>query len=85
MEFTIIKTSNQKDKGMAQQKEGESKEESQVASTRNPKANKPPKEQEKDWRKTYSPSDRRLRIQKYAMYDVFHIARTLMEFKDKVK
>ncbi|MBW0587601.1 hypothetical protein O181_127316 [Austropuccinia psidii MF-1] len=62
------------------------KEEAPVASTSKPQANPLPQEgkrQEKNWRKPYSPSYRIPKIQKDAMDNVFNMARTLMEFKDK--
>ncbi|MBW0480399.1 hypothetical protein O181_020114 [Austropuccinia psidii MF-1] len=59
-----------------------SKEEPPVAST-----SKPPHEgknnKKKDWRKPYSPGYLIPKIQKDAMDNVFNMARTLMEFKDK--
>ncbi|MBW0578031.1 hypothetical protein O181_117746 [Austropuccinia psidii MF-1] len=64
-----------------------SKEEAPVASTRKPQANQPPQEgkknNKKNWRKPYSPSYRVPKIQKDAMDNVFNMAITLMEFKDK--
>ncbi|MBW0504900.1 hypothetical protein O181_044615 [Austropuccinia psidii MF-1] len=48
-----------------------------------PQANPLPKEGKKNWRKPYSPSDRIPKIQKDAMDNVFNMARTLTEFKDK--
>ncbi|MBW0509761.1 hypothetical protein O181_049476 [Austropuccinia psidii MF-1] len=63
------------------------KEEAPVASTRNPQANPFPQEgkknKNKNWRKPYSPSYSIPKIQKDAMDNVFNMARTLMEFKDK--
>ncbi|MBW0464646.1 hypothetical protein O181_004361 [Austropuccinia psidii MF-1] len=63
------------------------KEESPVPSTRNPQANPLPQEgkknKKKNWRNPYSPSYRIPRNQKDAMDNVFNMARTLMEFKDK--
>ncbi|MBW0551224.1 hypothetical protein O181_090939 [Austropuccinia psidii MF-1] len=68
-------------------KKAESKEEAPVASTRKPKANKLPQEgkknNKKNWRKPYYPSYRIPKIQKDVMANVFNMARTLMEFKDK--
>ncbi|MBW0552879.1 hypothetical protein O181_092594 [Austropuccinia psidii MF-1] len=70
----------------SKQKEA-SKEEAPVAFTSKPKANQPPQEGKKNkkkiWRKPYSPSYRIPKIQKYAMENVFNMARTLMEFKDR--
>ncbi|MBW0522378.1 hypothetical protein O181_062093 [Austropuccinia psidii MF-1] len=63
-----------------------SKEEAPVASTRKPQANQLPKEgknKKKNWRKPHSPTYRIPKIQKYAMENVFNMARTLIEFKDK--
>ncbi|MBW0538451.1 hypothetical protein O181_078166 [Austropuccinia psidii MF-1] len=65
----------------------ESKEEPPVTSTSKPQANQPTQEgkkkKKKNLRKPYSPSYRILKIQKDALENVFNIARTLMEFKDK--
>ena len=87
MESTIIQTSNQKDQGVSCQKEGGNQEEAPVASTSKPQANQLPQEGKKNkktnWRKPYSPSYRIPKIQKHAMDNVFNMARTLMEFKDK--
>ncbi|MBW0524971.1 hypothetical protein O181_064686 [Austropuccinia psidii MF-1] len=64
-----------------------SKEEAPVASTRKPQANQISQEgkknKKKNWRKPHSTSQRIPKIQKYAMDNVFNMARTLMEFKDK--
>ncbi|MBW0589834.1 hypothetical protein O181_129549 [Austropuccinia psidii MF-1] len=57
------------------------KEEAPVASTSNPQEVK--KKKKKDWKKPYSPSYRIPKIQKDSMENVFNMARTLMEFKDK--
>ncbi|MBW0568814.1 hypothetical protein O181_108529 [Austropuccinia psidii MF-1] len=63
------------------------KEEAPVAPTSKPQANPLPQEgkknKEKNLRKPYSPSYRIPKIQKDSMDNVFNIARTLMEFKDK--
>ncbi|MBW0576897.1 hypothetical protein O181_116612 [Austropuccinia psidii MF-1] len=63
------------------------KEEVPVASTSKPQANPLPQEGKKNknnnWKKPYFPSYRIPKIQKYAMENVFNMARTLMEFKDK--
>ncbi|MBW0573801.1 hypothetical protein O181_113516 [Austropuccinia psidii MF-1] len=63
------------------------KVEAPVASTRKPQANPLPQEgkkkKENNWRKPYSPRCRVLKIQKDATDNVFNMARTLMEFKDK--
>ncbi|MBW0591312.1 hypothetical protein O181_131027 [Austropuccinia psidii MF-1] len=69
-------------------KKEETKEEAPVASTSKPQANPIPQEgknkKKKNWRKTYSPSYRIIKIQKDAMDNVFNMARTLMEFKGGV-
>ncbi|MBW0589808.1 hypothetical protein O181_129523 [Austropuccinia psidii MF-1] len=87
MESTIIQASNQKIKEYHSKKREESKEEAPVASTSKPQANQLPQEgkknKKKNWRKPYSPSYRIPKIKKGAMDNVFNIARTLMEFKDK--
>ncbi|MBW0512261.1 hypothetical protein O181_051976 [Austropuccinia psidii MF-1] len=63
------------------------KEEAPVASTTKPQANQPPQEgkknKKKNWRKPYFPSYMIPKIQKDAMDNIFNMARTLMEFKDK--
>ncbi|MBW0505597.1 hypothetical protein O181_045312 [Austropuccinia psidii MF-1] len=63
------------------------KEEVPVAYTSKPQAVPLPQEgkknKNKNWRKPYSPSYRISKIQKYAMDNVFRMAKTLMEFKDK--
>ncbi|MBW0552686.1 hypothetical protein O181_092401 [Austropuccinia psidii MF-1] len=70
-------------------KSEETKEEAPVASTSKPQANPLPQEakknKKKNWRKPYSISYRIPKIQKDAMDNVFNMARTLMEFKDKVE
>ncbi|MBW0503243.1 hypothetical protein O181_042958 [Austropuccinia psidii MF-1] len=64
-----------------------SKEEAPVASTHKPQANQLPQEakknRKKNWNKPCSSSYRTPEIQKDAMDNVFNMARTLMEFKDK--
>ncbi|MBW0493260.1 hypothetical protein O181_032975 [Austropuccinia psidii MF-1] len=64
-----------------------SKKEAQVASARKPQVNQPPQEgkkkNKKNWRKPYCPRYKIPKIQKYAMENVFNMARTLMEFKGK--
>ncbi|MBW0550340.1 hypothetical protein O181_090055 [Austropuccinia psidii MF-1] len=64
-----------------------SKEETPVASTSKPQASQLLKEgkknKNKNWRKPYPLSYRVPKIQKDAMDNVFNMARTLMEFKDK--
>ncbi|MBW0502068.1 hypothetical protein O181_041783 [Austropuccinia psidii MF-1] len=63
------------------------KEEAPVASTSKPQANPLPQEgnknKKKNWRKPYFPSYRIPKIQRDAMDNVFNMARTLMELKDK--
>ncbi|MBW0585549.1 hypothetical protein O181_125264 [Austropuccinia psidii MF-1] len=63
------------------------KEGAPVASTSKPQANpisqEGKKNKKKNWRKPYSPCYRITNIQKDAMDNVFNMARTLMEFKDK--
>ncbi|MBW0514489.1 hypothetical protein O181_054204 [Austropuccinia psidii MF-1] len=63
------------------------KEEAQVASTSKPQANsllqKEKKNNKKKWRNSYSPSYRIPKIQRDAMDNVFNMARTVMEVKDK--
>ncbi|MBW0512041.1 hypothetical protein O181_051756 [Austropuccinia psidii MF-1] len=87
MESTIIQASNQKDKGVPCQKEGGKQGRSpssfyQKASSQ-PTSLRREQEQEKEWRKPYYPSNRIPKIQKDAMDNVFKMARSLMEFKDK--
>ncbi|MBW0560582.1 hypothetical protein O181_100297 [Austropuccinia psidii MF-1] len=64
-----------------------SKEDAPVASTRKPQVNQIPQEgkknKKKNWRKPYFPSYKIPKIQKDAMDNVFNMARTLMELKDK--
>ncbi|MBW0579928.1 hypothetical protein O181_119643 [Austropuccinia psidii MF-1] len=68
-------------------KREKSKEEAPVASTRKPHSNQPPQEGKKNkknnWRKQYSPSYKIPKMQKDAIDNVFKMARTLMELKDK--
>ncbi|MBW0572139.1 hypothetical protein O181_111854 [Austropuccinia psidii MF-1] len=63
------------------------KEEAPVDSTSKPQVNQPPQEgknnEKKNRRKPFSPSYSITKIQKNAMDNVFNMARTLMEFKDK--
>ncbi|MBW0505747.1 hypothetical protein O181_045462 [Austropuccinia psidii MF-1] len=87
MESTIIQASNQKDQGVPCQKEGGNQGRSpssfyqQAPSQPLPQEGK--KNKKKNWRKPYSPSYRMSKIQKDAMDNVFNMARTLMELKDK--
>ncbi|MBW0568954.1 hypothetical protein O181_108669 [Austropuccinia psidii MF-1] len=78
---------SQRSRSTMLKKKEETKEEAPVASTSKPKANPLPQEgkknKKKNWRKPYSPSYRITKIQKDAMDNVFNMARTLMEFKDK--
>ncbi|MBW0548512.1 hypothetical protein O181_088227 [Austropuccinia psidii MF-1] len=68
-------------------KKEETKEEEPVASTRKPQASpltqEGKKKKKKNWRKPYSPGYRTPKIEKEAMDNVYNMARTLMEFKDK--
>ncbi|MBW0524054.1 hypothetical protein O181_063769 [Austropuccinia psidii MF-1] len=68
-------------------KREERKEEAPVASNSKPQANQLPQEgkrnKKNNLKKPYSPSYRIPKIQKDAMDNVFNIARTLMEFKEK--
>ncbi|MBW0559765.1 hypothetical protein O181_099480 [Austropuccinia psidii MF-1] len=68
-------------------KEEETKEEALIASTSKPQADpllqEGKKNKKNNRRKPYSPSYRISKIQKDAMDNVFNMARTLMEFKDK--
>ncbi|MBW0586432.1 hypothetical protein O181_126147 [Austropuccinia psidii MF-1] len=70
----------------AKEKEA-TKEEAPVASNSKPKGNPLPQEgrknKKKNWKKPYSPSYRIPKIPKDAMDNVFNMARTLMELKDK--
>ncbi|MBW0520435.1 hypothetical protein O181_060150 [Austropuccinia psidii MF-1] len=63
------------------------KEEAPVGSTSKPQDNPLPQEgkknKKKNWRKPYSPSYTIPKVQKDAMDNVFSMARTLMEFKEK--
>ncbi|MBW0521300.1 hypothetical protein O181_061015 [Austropuccinia psidii MF-1] len=63
------------------------KKEAPVASTSKPQASQLPPEGKKNkknnWRKPYPSSYRIPKIQKDSMDNVFNMARTLMEFKDK--
>ncbi|MBW0585306.1 hypothetical protein O181_125021 [Austropuccinia psidii MF-1] len=65
----------------------EATKESPVASTSKPQVNPLPQEgnknKKRNLRKPYSPSYRIPKIQKDSIHNVFNMARTLMEFKDK--
>ncbi|MBW0590460.1 hypothetical protein O181_130175 [Austropuccinia psidii MF-1] len=87
MESTIIQTSNQKNQGVPCQKEGGNQGRSpnsfyQQAPSQ-PTSPEGKNNKKKNWRKPYSPSYSTPKIQKDAMDNVFNMARTLMEFKDK--
>ncbi|MBW0594117.1 hypothetical protein O181_133832 [Austropuccinia psidii MF-1] len=68
-------------------KKEQTKEEAPVASTSEHQTNPLPQEEKKNkkknWIKPYFPSYRIPKIQKDAMDNVFNMARTLMELKDK--
>ncbi|MBW0505642.1 hypothetical protein O181_045357 [Austropuccinia psidii MF-1] len=82
MESTIIQTSNQKDKLIPFQKErgkkGRSLSSFYQQGPRQPTSLRREEEQEKEFEETIFP-----KIQKISMDNVFNMARTLMEFKDK--
>ncbi|MBW0593943.1 hypothetical protein O181_133658 [Austropuccinia psidii MF-1] len=87
MESTIIQASNQNNKGVRCQKEGVKQGRSlssfyQKASTQ-PNSPRRKEEQERHWRKPYSPSYRIPKMQKDSMENIFNKARSLMEFKEK--
>ncbi|MBW0504349.1 hypothetical protein O181_044064 [Austropuccinia psidii MF-1] len=87
MEFTIIQTSNKRDKGIPCQKEGGKQVRIpnsfyQQASSQ-PTSPKREEGQEKKLRKPYFPSYRIPKIQKDAIDNVFNMAITLMKFKEK--
>ncbi|MBW0499560.1 hypothetical protein O181_039275 [Austropuccinia psidii MF-1] len=83
------KTQIKKIKKYHAKKKESTKEEAPVSSTSKPLANPLPQEgkknKKKNWRKPYYPSYRISKIQKDAMDNIFNMARTLMEFKDKEK
>ncbi|MBW0552447.1 hypothetical protein O181_092162 [Austropuccinia psidii MF-1] len=87
MESSIIQTSNQKDQGAPCQKEGGNQGRSPSSFYQKAPSHSLPQEgkkkKKKNWRKPYSPSYRIPKIQKDAMDNIFNMARTLMEFKDK--
>ncbi|MBW0462948.1 hypothetical protein O181_002663 [Austropuccinia psidii MF-1] len=78
---------HQKYQGMAQKKREESKAEAPVGSPSEPQANRLPNEgkinKKKNWSKSCSPSYSIPIIQKYSMDNVFNMARTWREFKEK--
>ncbi|MBW0490283.1 hypothetical protein O181_029998, partial [Austropuccinia psidii MF-1] len=81
------KPQSKKTKEYCATKKEETKEEAPVASTSKAQANPLPQEgkknKKKNWRKPYSPSYRIPKILKDSMENVFNMARTLMEFKEK--
>ncbi|MBW0588068.1 hypothetical protein O181_127783 [Austropuccinia psidii MF-1] len=87
MESTIIQTSNQEDQGVQFQKERGKQGRSPSSFYQKASSQQPPQEgrknKKKNWSKPYYTSYRIPKIQKYAMENVFNMARTLMEFKDK--
>ncbi|MBW0551430.1 hypothetical protein O181_091145 [Austropuccinia psidii MF-1] len=87
MESTIIHTSNEEDKGIKCQKErgkqGRSPSSFYQKASSQPNFARREETKKYNWRKPYSPSYRIPKIQKYSMENVFKMARTLMEFKDK--
>ncbi|MBW0570516.1 hypothetical protein O181_110231 [Austropuccinia psidii MF-1] len=87
MDSPIIQNSNQKDKLVEQKRREASMEEAPVASTSKLQARQPHQEgkknKKKNWRKPCFSSYRIPRMQKDAMENVFKMARTLMEFKEK--
>ncbi|MBW0507666.1 hypothetical protein O181_047381 [Austropuccinia psidii MF-1] len=87
MESAIIQTSNQKDQGVPLQKEGGNQGRSPSSfyqkAPSQPTSSRREEEQKKNWRKPNSPSYRIPKIQNNALDNVFKMARTLMEFKDK--
>ncbi|MBW0535289.1 hypothetical protein O181_075004 [Austropuccinia psidii MF-1] len=89
MESAIIQAPNQNNKGLKFQNREASNEEAPVASNSKHQANQPSQEgnksKKKNWRKPYSPSYRITKIQEDAIHNVFKMARTFMEFKEKEK
>ncbi|MBW0468129.1 hypothetical protein O181_007844 [Austropuccinia psidii MF-1] len=83
MVSTIIQNSNKKAEDWHNKKREASKEEASVASTSKTQASQPPQEGKKNWREQCSPIYRIPRIQNDAMDNIFKIATTLMEFKEK--
>ncbi|MBW0563318.1 hypothetical protein O181_103033 [Austropuccinia psidii MF-1] len=89
MESTIIQTSDQKDQEVPFQKEGGNKGRSlscfyQKAPSQ-PTSPRREEEQKKQLEKIIFPKLQDSKKQKDAMDNVFNMARTLMEFKDKEK
>ncbi|MBW0522503.1 hypothetical protein O181_062218 [Austropuccinia psidii MF-1] len=87
MESTIIQTSKQKYKGLAQKKErgkqGRSPSSFYQKATSHTASQEGKKNKKKNWRKPYSTIYRILTIQKAAMENFFNRERALMELKDK--
>ncbi|MBW0562185.1 hypothetical protein O181_101900 [Austropuccinia psidii MF-1] len=87
MESTIIQASDQEDKGIPFQKERGKKGRGPSSFYQQALTNQLPQEgknkKKRNLRKPYSPGYRFPRIQKDAMDNVFNMARTLMELKDK--
>ncbi|MBW0499110.1 hypothetical protein O181_038825 [Austropuccinia psidii MF-1] len=87
IQSTIIQTSNQKDQGLPCQKEGSNQGRSPISfhqqAPSQPIYPRREKNKKRNWRKPYSPNYRMAKVQKDAMDNVFNMARTLMEFKDK--
>ncbi|MBW0573256.1 hypothetical protein O181_112971 [Austropuccinia psidii MF-1] len=86
MESTIIQTSNPNDQGIPCQQEGGNQGRTpssfyQQAPRQPPSPRR--EEEEKELEKTIFPRLQDSKIQKDAMDNVFNMARTLMEFKDK--
>ncbi|MBW0537499.1 hypothetical protein O181_077214 [Austropuccinia psidii MF-1] len=81
------KPQNKKIKDWHNKKREASKEEAPEPSTRKPQGSQPPSEgqknKRKNWRKPYYPRYRIPRIQNDALENVFNMARTLMELKEK--
>ncbi|MBW0504961.1 hypothetical protein O181_044676 [Austropuccinia psidii MF-1] len=89
MKSTIIQTSNQKNQGIACQKEGGNQGKSPSSFYQQapslPTSSRREEEQEKELEKTIFPKLQDSKIQKDAMDNVFNMARTLRELKDKEK
>ncbi|MBW0592487.1 hypothetical protein O181_132202 [Austropuccinia psidii MF-1] len=87
IQSTIIQTSNQKDQGLPCQKEGGNQGRSPISfhkqAPSQPTYPRREKNKKNNWRNPYSPSYRMAKVQKDALDNVFNMARTLMEFKDK--
>ena len=87
MESTVIQTSNQKNQGLPRQKEGGNQGRSPSSfyqqAPSQPTSPRREEEQEKELEKTIFPKLQDSQNPKNAMDNVFNMARTLMEFKDK--